>query len=247
MAWHLSTLMAQCSQDGPILPATLFLAGLFGGIMHCAAMCGPFVLGQVADGLARVPAARLCEASRLRSGLLLPYHCGRLVTYSVLGGLAGGLAGTLPAGPVPGLLLLGGAGLFLGMAVCRLAPRFATWRFSPHAAPRGLVKLLGLATGGLDRSKANAGLLLGLVLGLLPCGMLYAALTVAAGTGSAMGGALAMAAFGLGTVPSLVVVGVAGHAAARHWRRSSVAIAPAVLLVNAMLLAIMAWRALASA
>jgi sulfite exporter TauE/SafE len=66
----------------------LLLAGLAGSAMHCVPMCGPFVLGQVADRMARVPAVRLCELQRVRGGLLLPYHLGRITTYAGLGALA---------------------------------------------------------------------------------------------------------------------------------------------------------------
>src|SRR6185312_14724447 len=71
------------------LLAGLFLAGLAGSTVHCVPMCGGFVLGQVADRMARVPAARLCEWQRVGRGALLPYHLGRLTTYAGLGALAG--------------------------------------------------------------------------------------------------------------------------------------------------------------
>ena len=58
-------------------------------------------------------------------------------------------------------------------------------------------------------------------------------------------GALAMAAFGLGTVPSLVAVGIAGQAAGRRWQRAVAWAAPAVMLLNAGLLALLAVRGFA--
>src|ERR1700760_857703 len=87
----------------------LFLAGLAGSTMHCVPMCGGFVLGQVADGMARMPAARLCEWRRITNGALLPYHLGRLTTYAALGAVAGLGAGRLPwfATISAALLLLG--------------------------------------------------------------------------------------------------------------------------------------------
>src|SRR5918997_758736 len=60
-------------------------------------------------------------------------------------------------------------------------------------------------------------LLLGLSLSALPCGLLYGALVAAASAGSALAGALAMAAFALGTVPALVGVGLLGRFFGRRW------------------------------
>ena len=89
------------------------------------------------------------------------------------------------------------------------------------------------------------GLKLGLALGLLPCGLVYAALAAASASGALLGG-LGMLAFGLGTVPALVVVGLLGHAAARHWQTAANRAAPWVLAGNGLLLLALAWRALAA-
>jgi sulfite exporter TauE/SafE len=89
------------------------------------------------------------------------------------------------------------------------------------------------------------GYRLGVVLGLLPCGFLYAALVAAAATGSALAGALAMASFALGTVPGLVALGVLGGAALRRWRGLANAIATPVFLLNAFTLGGLAVRMVA--
>jgi hypothetical protein len=233
----------------------LLLAGAAGSVVHCAPMCGPFVLGQVADRLARVPGAMLCERQRLGSALLLPYHAGRLITYAGLGALAGEGGATLGRLPwfgwLSGTLLGFAALLFLGQALRRLAPSLAWAMPGTDRAPAGWIRLIRVLSARVDRTRPAGGLLLGLTLGLLPCGFLYAALAAAAATGgSAAGGPLAGAAamlcFGLGTVPSLVAVGVAGHAAGRAFHRGVRALAPAVLLVNAAVLGVLAWERLAA-
>lgn len=215
----------------------LMLAGAAGSAAHCLPMCGPLVLGQVADRMARLPAARLSEACRLRQGLLVSYHLGRLVTYAALGALAAGFGAGLAALPwfAPlrtGLLLLA-ATLFLAHAVGRLG-----------GAPIGgaaIGRALRRFAARLDRGTPGGTFRLGLALGLLPCGFVYAALTAAAAAPSAAQGAVAMAAFGLGTVPLLAVLGVGGArlAGARSggWLTRA---APLLLGLNALVLALLA-------
>ncbi len=212
----------------------LFLAGAAGSTMHCVPMCGGFVLGQVADGLARMPAARLCEWRRITNGTLLPYHLGRLTTYAGLGALAGLGAGHLPwFGTMSATLLLLGAALFL-IHVARVLPGL-------ERAPAGwnhFVTCMARHAGG--------GYLLGVALGFLPCGFLYAALATAASSGTPLCGASAMLAFGLGTAPALIAVGIAGQAAGRRWQRGIAVAAPAVMLLNTALLLVLALRGFAT-
>ena len=215
---------------GGSLMLGLLLAGMAGSTMHCVPMCGGFVLGQAADGMARLPAARLCEWQRIRRGALLPYHLGRLTTYAGLGALGGTAAGRLPwFGFASAGLLLVGAALFLAH-VARVLPGLDR---APAGWTRAIARLAQHTSGGYP---------LGVVLGFLPCGFLYAALATTAATGSPLLGALGMLAFGLGTVPALVAVGIAGQAAGRRWQRGVTAAAPAVMLLNAALLTALALR-----
>ena len=208
----------------------LFVAGAAGSTIHCVPMCGGFVLGQVADGIARLPAARLCEWQRVGRGALLPYHLGRLTTYAGLGALGGAVTGTLPwFGFASAGLLLCGAALFVAQ-VARVLPGL-------DRAPARWAR----AVAGLAR-RTSGGYPLGVALGFLPCGFLYAALATAAASGNPLFGSLGMLAFGLGTMPALVAVGIAGHAAGRRWQRGVATAAPAAMLLNAALLAVLALR-----
>jgi sulfite exporter TauE/SafE len=217
------------------LALALFLTGLAGGFAHCGAMCSPFVLAQLPVG-SDTPAPRL---ARLASGALLPYHLGRLTTYTLLGGLAGGLGGMVVRmtgfkAPLAILLLLA-ACLFLAQALGRLLPTLAD-ATSGKAGRWVGGKLTAIVGPLLRQSRGRRGYLLGVALGFLPCGFLYAALAAAAGAGSAGAGAAAMASFCLGTVPSLLAVGLVGAAAARRWRFAASRLAVPVLLLNALLL-----------
>lgn len=226
--------------------AGLFLTGLVGSLTHCSGMCGPFVLSQVAARLETVPASRMREWHRLAGAALVPYHLGRATTYAGLGavaalsaGLVGGRLGGLRF-VAAGLLVL--AALFLlAMAVPRLKALLAAgggggswWGAS---IGRWAGPLLAQPTG-------IRGWLLGVALGFIPCGLLYAALAAAAATGDPLAGAAGMLAFAVGTVPMLLAVGLAGHAAGGRWRMSALRWAPLLLLANAGMLGMLAVQVL---
>ncbi|HLO78830.1 MAG TPA: sulfite exporter TauE/SafE family protein [Magnetospirillum sp.] len=231
--------------DNGGLLSSLFLTGLIGSLSHCAGMCGPFVLSQVAARLEQVPVARMGEWHRLSGAALLPYHLGRATTYAALGAVGGFAAGALAGWGgfrflAAGLLAV--AALFLlGMAVPRLKAALGVggggygeswwsrsvgrWAQPLFASPTGL-----------------RGWLLGVALGFIPCGLLYAALAAAAATADPLAGAMAMLAFAAGTVPVLVAVGAIGHFAVSRWRAPLLRWAPLLLTANAGVLGFMAWQ-----
>src|SRR5579859_3341138 len=209
-----------------VLAGGLFITALLGSFAHCVPMCGPFVLMQ------STPHAAEPMLRRLAGALLLRYQAGRLVTYVALGAVAGG-AGGVVAGQSglrwPLAILLGVAALaFLAQAAARLFS-FGGEALALLSRPlaRFVVPLAARQPGGFK---------LGLLLGLLPCGFLYAALAAAAATGSSLGGALAMASFGAGTVPALVSVALAGRAALARWRAIAGPVLTGLFLVNALTL-----------
>lgn len=220
----------------------LFLAGAAGSVVHCGPMCGVFVLGQVSERMARLPPERMCERQRIANALLLPYHLGRLTTYAGLGALVAGSAAMLGRvgwfGGLSAALLVLAAMLFLTHALGRILPAGA--RFDQ--APRFWGRLIGGYTHRLPRGSVFGDYLLGVALGFLPCGFLYAAIAAAAASAQPGMGAVSMIAFGLGTTPALALIGIAGHAAGRRWNRGVAAAAPVLMVLNAILLLALAWR-----
>lgn len=232
----LSRLLAVCGEGlhlvgGSVpLPFALFMAGLAGSAVHCVGMCGPFVLGQVAGDAQVGRDRRYGEWRRLGGALLVPYHLGRTTTYTALGAMAGGatalFASRADFGRLSSLLLVAAAMMLAAQAVGLIVGRTAPWSgaLSRLAAP-------------LSRSQGPAARYgLGLLLGFLPCGLLYGALAAAAGTGSAIEGAAAMSAFSLGTAPSLVAVGWGGLLLRRRLRDGGRWIATPILLANATIM-----------
>ena len=228
------------------LPAALFLGGLVGSLSHCALMCGPFVLAQVAarleSGVIESGMGAGGELVRLAGAALVPYHLGRITTYTALGGVAGAIAGQVTA--------LAGFPWLLAACLALAALAFAAQAVEGLRRGAGgggaLGAWLGRLVGPLMRDpRGLRGYVLGLALGLLPCGLLYGALAAAAGAGSAARGGLAMVAFTLGTVPALVGVGWLGAFFGRRWLPTLRLLVVPVMLFNAAVLLILAWRALA--
>jgi uncharacterized protein len=216
------------SSTGLVL--SLFLAGLGGSAMHCVGMCGPFVLGQVMADARHAGPGGYGEWRRLAGAALTPYHLGRLTTYTALGAVAGAatalFASTAIFAWLAGLLLVAGAALMLAQAF-----GLALGAAAPQA---GLIQRLAAPLTASRHPAARYAL--GVVLGFLPCGLIYGALGAAAGTGSMLQGALGMAAFSLGTMPALVAVGWGGVLLRRRWQGMARWIAAPLLVVTALLM-----------
>ena len=203
--------------------ALAFGAGLIGGV-HCAGMCGGFVL---------------LAASAGRRGWL--FHVGRLIGYAALGALAGLAGHTLDLGGATlglhRLRFLAAALLLLlfGLGFLGLVPR--RW-----LEPGGGV-VVRLMAAARRRGGRFGWLLLGLPIGLLPCGLLYPMYALAAGSGSAATGALVLVTFGLGTVPILGSVSVVFERLGIPARQRLLRVVGMLMLVMA---GWMAWRGVAA-
>jgi len=181
-----------------------FLAGLAGSF-HCIGMCGGIVAAiSLKD---KESALR----GRLESQLL--YNTGRVITYTLLGALAGliGSSLNLMAMKVIFRWFVVGANLLVIMVGLSSALGLGALNLSTLEGS-GARFLTAPLKRALAAHSPLASLPLGLVLGLLPCGLVYAPLLVAAGTGSPVTGAATMAAMGLGTVPVMLTFGTASSA-----------------------------------
>ncbi|WP_187829987.1 urease accessory protein UreH domain-containing protein [Siccirubricoccus phaeus] len=236
----LHALTALGGEAFPSLFAAMLLAGLAGGVGHCAGMCGPFVMAQVATGGGLEGGA----LRRLSGVLLLSYQAGRMAGYMALGAVAGG-AGQAVAEIAPRGLLALPLGLAAALMLTQGAARLPVLagrvpHFALPALPLGAAGRLLAGPPGPGR-----GFTLGLMLSLLPCGLLYAALAGAAGSGSAAAGALGMAGFALGTMPALAAVALLGRFFGRRLGARLATPAALLLLLNGGLLAALAFRRLA--
>lgn len=182
---------------GNSLLITLLITGLIGSFGHCLGMCGPFIL---------LVSSRFPRHDKESLPYHLLYHSGRIAVYGILGLVMGGLGSLLantsffartPAfiSLVLGLAVLSSGLLSLGIVRLPIPPTVTNWwRLAVNKVMR-LPGFLGIILmGGLN--------------GLLPCGLVYSALLIAASNTSAVTGGLGMLLFGLGTLPVLVIFGV---------------------------------------
>jgi len=217
----------------PLAFSVLFTLGLVSG-MHCLQMCGPLVLTY---------SLTTPRDQALRTHL--SYNAGRISTYILLGALAGALGSAFSSlGRVAGLtsgarIVSGAAMIVAGILMIGLLP--STGGLVSIGRP-GIASRFSRTVARLLTSSRNK-FRLGLALGFLPCGLIYAALLKAMESAGPLAGALTMLAFGLGTSVSLLAVGMASSfAGARFGRWSNRVAAAGIMIAGSVLL----WRGLAA-
>ncbi|KAA0011762.1 sulfite exporter TauE/SafE family protein [Billgrantia pellis] len=186
----------------PLLAAFVF--GLLGGA-HCIGMCGGIMSALT---FAVPPSMR--SPARL-SGLLLGYNLGRIASYMTAGALVASLGTVIALSPAARL----GLQLFAAVMLILMAFYIANWwkgllrveavgrRLWRHLEPIGK-RLMPVV-------KVPQAIGLGAVWGWLPCGLVYSMLAWGLATADPLRGALLMGAFGLGTLPALLVTGFAAR------------------------------------
>jgi hypothetical protein len=204
----------------------MFLLGLL-GTGHCIGMCGPLIFAFPG------------RTGRFRPHLL--YHLGRIATYTLIGGIMGGVGqlmagaagGTGGVAPIKVSLWLLAAALLLVLAATRLGilgePAWLH-RISPERVP-GFKNALEGAAG--NRAQA-AFFFMGMMLGFLPCGLSYAAFAQALGSAGFIQGISATLAFGVGTAPGLILLGTGASAFFRRYRRPSEVISGILMIYMAV-------------
>ena len=193
-----------------ITPLTIGLIGSF----HCIGMCGPIVVA--------LPLKKHTLISKISGAIL--YNSGRVITYSLLGIMFGVLG--------RGIHLAGfqqWTSILLGtiMIVSVVFPYFFRTKITIGSLFSGLAARLILRLKKLftDRSYFSL-LMIGLLNGLLPCGLVYVAIAGAINSGNVGSGALFMMLFGIGTIPLLLVATLASDAIGQRIRMKMQKVVP---------------------
>jgi sulfite exporter TauE/SafE len=218
----MDVLLAHCvaafSQNGALF-TVFFLAGLTGGFTHCLSMCGPIVASEAAACGASCSGKACGKNTKIANATQLSYHLGRAMTYGALGFSAALFSRQIEASPLwPWLsafmLLIAGT-----MFVISSLPGCRHTFFKPSSK-------LTFVRGAL--------------LGFLPCGLLYAALMMAATTANPLRGMVAMWVFVLGTIPALLIASVGTSVIALKWQTVLQKAGRILMLFNGLSLFVMA-------
>ncbi|MEM6985728.1 MAG: sulfite exporter TauE/SafE family protein [Pseudomonadota bacterium] len=233
----------------------VFLAGLLGGV-HCAGMCGGIVgalamvrpdtslrgvrvVGLNTDSSA-IAAPRTIDQSPVLQNAL--YNLGRLISYTSLGLVAGSVGSVTmwfdTAYPLQQMAfaLSNSVLIFIGCYVAGM--RWPVRAIERVGAPVWQ-RVRPFAIQRLALPGAANRVVTGALWGLVPCGMVYAVLVAALASGSVLSGGLLMLAFGLGTLPNLMLLGLSASWLQRARRVPQLRLATGALLCGFGLLGLM--------
>lgn len=202
---------------------TALVMGLMGGL-HCIGMCGPIALA--------LPKTSGNDSIRFATGRIF-YNMGRVVTYSLMGIAVGFFGLTLNlAGWQQGLSILSGILiLLLQFFPGNLSGKLSHSLQLPHLVSR----IKQLFSKLIHKKGGQALFMIGLLNGILPCGLVYMALAGAIGTGSVTGAASYMALFGLGTIPLMLLLSLSGRVFSFRFKSKIEKLVPYIVAIIALL------------
>jgi uncharacterized protein len=198
-----------------------FILGI-GGSLHCMGMCGPIVLA--------LPTYK-DEYGKLLTGRIL-YNLGRLVTYSIMGGILGFIGFTIALAGFQRWF-----SIFLGLLVLVFLfyPKLSLMLNVAHPINRFNQRLMRFFGKWLKKKSLRSQFLIGLANGLLPCGLVYIALAGAIVSGTLISGVMYMALFGLGTFPLMLALSFSGNFIGMEFKRRLYRFTPAFIVVIALI------------
>jgi sulfite exporter TauE/SafE len=207
----------------------VFMIGLLGSV-HCIGMCGGIVSAlSVASGNRRtIPIAVVRGSGAIAHAVasddtlrVIAYNAGRIASYAAAGAIAGGIAQGVRTFSAMSSFQIGGYWLANLMLVALGLYLMDIWHGLVRLEAAGQLvwrRIQPLMKHVLPMDSPAKALVLGALWGWVPCGMVYSVLLTAMLSGSASSGAAVMVAFGLGTMPMLLMIGLAGSRL-QAWRQ----------------------------
>ncbi|MDB4584085.1 sulfite exporter TauE/SafE family protein [Draconibacterium sp.] len=205
---------------------TILLSALVLGLMgsfHCAGMCGPIAIA--------LPLHGNTVSQKIFGGAL--YNIGRTVTYGFMGAIFGLLG--------QGLQLIGfqqKVSVIMGalMIISVLFPTLFKNQYNMDKSWFSFVGKLKKTIGKMFSIRSFSSLFfIGMLNGLLPCGLVYMAIAGAIGTGGIVEGSLYMILFGLGTIPMLLAISLAGNVLSLAVRQKINKLIPVLVVIVGLL------------
>ncbi|MCF8368781.1 MAG: sulfite exporter TauE/SafE family protein [Bacteroidales bacterium] len=201
---------------------TGFTIGLIGSL-HCLGMCGPIAIG--------IPLHNQNWFLRVMGGLL--YNSGRIITYGVLGAIFGLLGRGIQ---LAGFQQWASIGIGIIMIVSVLFPVVFREKIKIDKVFSGYAgRLIDRFRTLFTKSSLGNLLFIGLLNGLLPCGLVYMAIAGAINTNSVVMGIAFMVMFGIGTTPVLLLLSLAGNIVTASFRRKASKVIPVFIVILGIL------------
>lgn len=197
--------------------AVLFIVGVLTSI-HCVGMCGGIMLSQ-----------SLSSESKNKFEAIQPallYNLGRVVAYTILGGIIGALGSVFSISIIGKAAMQISAGIFMIMMGFNMAG-FSTFRKFQIKLPHVACK---------EKNKPGSPFVVGLLNGLMPCGPLQTMQLFALGTGSAVKGALAMFVFSIGTVPLMLTFGALSGLLSKGYTKKILKLSGVLIIVLGLIM-----------
>lgn len=217
------------------LLGTVHCIGMCGGIVGALSMAGAprrsFPVPVVTVAAAPAPSMSIVLDNTLR---VLAYNTGRIGSYMLAGAIAGGMASGARAMADVAALQIAGYWLANLMLVALGLTLMGAWHGLAKLEQAGNVvwrRVQPVIKPLLPMDTTPKALALGALWGWVPCGMVYSVLLAAMLTGSPWSGAAVMLAFGLGTLPALLTMGMAGTRLSAWTRKRRVRIAAGVIVL----------------
>ena len=201
---------------------TAFTMGLVGSL-HCVGMCGPIAFALPYHGRSPLGAA----------WAVLNYNLGRVLTYTLMGLVIGLLGQGLIFAGIQSYLSLFLGVMFLLAAVLSINLEQKMLRLAWLQKLNQWVKVRLSAL--LGNGSPGKLFYIGVLNGLLPCGLVYMAIAGAVTTNNLLNSSLYMGLFGLGTMPLMLIAALSGQLISLEWRRRLRRLMPVLLAVFAIL------------
>jgi sulfite exporter TauE/SafE len=224
----------------------IFLTGLLGSFTHCIGMCGPIAVSQMSMRLMHLSKKQMSEKNRLLCAASVPYYLGKSIAYSTLGSLWFLLAEQIRYNYsiklIGAVLMIFAAILFLANALpaLNLFKQFFNKINFINTFAQKIAKYFFNFT---PYHFGLRGWLLGFLLGLIPCGLLYSVITVSVTySNNATMVALSLFLFGIATIPGLFLISYLGEELLIRWRKFFDMLYSLNMLFNAYLLFLAAFR-----